>query len=318
MTIQQIYNLAIKMGIEADPRGKVRVLNLLVKEKANYKDLVKEDQKEFDQERFTNPYSDTRILNGNANTKVKRIMVGVDISVADLLLADRLSQKKEKIDLVISHHPLGKALARLDDVVSLQAEFIAGLGVPINIAESLVDVRVEELGRKLSPGNTNRPIDAAKLLDLPLMSTHTIADNLVYSYLNHEIDKKKPDTLKELIKLIKNIPEYAEASKLGIGPKIFNGKINRHCGKIALTEITGGTSGSKQMYEKLSQAGVGTVVGMHMEEDFREEAQKHHLNVVIAGHMSSDSLGVNLFLDELEKRGIEIVPCSGLTRVARN
>jgi len=34
--------------------------------------------------------------------------------------------------------------------------------------------------------------------------------------------------------------------------------------------------------------------------------------------MSSDSLGVNLFLDELEKQGIEIVPCSGFTRVSRN
>jgi len=33
--------------------------------------------------------------------------------------------------------------------------------------------------------------------------------------------------------------------------------------------------------------------------------------------MSSDSLGVNLFLDELEKRGIEIIPCSGFIRVSR-
>jgi len=27
---------------------------------------------------------------------------------------------------------------------------------------------------------------------------------------------------------------------------------------------------------------------------------------------------MNLFLDELEKKGIEIVPCSGLIRVSRN
>jgi polysaccharide deacetylase 2 family uncharacterized protein YibQ len=41
------------------------------------------------------------------------------------------------------------------------------------------------------------------------------------------------------------------------------------------------------------------------------------MNIVIAGHMSSDSLGMNLWLDELEKRGIEIVPCGGLIRVSR-
>ena len=43
-----------------------------------------------------------------------------------------------------------------------------------------------------------------------------------------------------------------------------------------------------------------------------------HMNIVIAGHMASDSLGMNLWLDELEKRGIEIVPCGGLIRVSRN
>jgi hypothetical protein len=39
--------------------------------------------------------------------------------------------------------------------------------------------------------------------------------------------------------------------------------------------------------------------------------------VIIAGHMSSDSIGVNLFLDEIEKKDIEIIPCSGLTRFSR-
>jgi hypothetical protein len=38
---------------------------------------------------------------------------------------------------------------------------------------------------------------------------------------------------------------------------------------------------------------------------------------VIAGHMSSDSLGMNQFLDELERKGIEVITCSGLTRVSR-
>ncbi len=55
-----------------------------------------------------------------------------------------------------------------------------------------------------------------------------------------------------------------------------------------------------------------------MPEAAMEKVNDMHMNVVIAGHMSSDSLGMNLFLDELEKQGIEIVPCSGLIRVSRN
>lgn len=317
MTIKDIYNLAIKMGMEADPRGKSQVQKILKREKAEFGELGKEEKTEFDQERFNNPYSDSRILYGKANQPVKRILVGVDISVSELLLADWLKQKGKKIDLVISHHPLGKGLAYLDQMLKLQADLLADQGVPVNIAESLLEKRIDELGRKLSPGNHYRVVDAAKILDIPLICTHTVCDNLVYQYLDEMIKKEKPYTVKDLLKLLKTIPEYRQAIDYGLGPKIFAGKPSRRCGKIALTEVTGGTAGSKDIYEKLSQAGVGTIVGMHMEEEYKEEAEKHHINILIAGHMSSDSLGINLFLDQLEKKGIEIIPCSGLIRVKR-
>jgi hypothetical protein len=38
----------------------------------------------------------------------------------------------------------------------------------------------------------------------------------------------------------------------------------------------------------------------------------------VAGHMSSDSLGINLIADIWEKKGVETVPFSGLIRVSRN
>jgi len=56
---------------------------------------------------------------------------------------------------------------------------------------------------------------------------------------------------------------------------------------------------------------------MHMSEKHRKAADKAHINLVIAGHICSDSLGLNLFLDELAKKGIKIIPCSGLIRVER-
>jgi len=56
---------------------------------------------------------------------------------------------------------------------------------------------------------------------------------------------------------------------------------------------------------------------MHISEEHKKEAEAANINVVIAGHISSDSLGMNLFLDELEKRDIEIIPCSGLIRISR-
>lgn len=94
------------------------------------------------------------------------------------------------------------------------------------------------------------------------------------------------------------------------------GSKSRRAGKI-LVDMTGGTGGSEDAYGKLSQAGVGTLLVMHIGEKHRKEAEKNHVNVIIAGHMASDSLGMNLLLDGLEEKGVEIVPCSGLTRHKR-
>ena len=50
MTIGEIYDLAIKMGIESDLRGKDFVLKQLKKEKESYQKLSPEKKKEYDKE----------------------------------------------------------------------------------------------------------------------------------------------------------------------------------------------------------------------------------------------------------------------------
>jgi putative NIF3 family GTP cyclohydrolase 1 type 2 len=121
----------------------------------------------------------------------------------------------------------------------------------------------------------------------------------------------------DVLKSLLEIPEYKEAAKRGFGPTLFTGAEDNHCGRIAFTEITGGTDGSPKIYEKMANAGIGTIISMHQSEEHKKEAEKAHINVVIAGHISSDSIGMNLFLDQLEKKGIEIVSCSGLIRISR-
>ena len=316
MTIKQIYDLAIKLGKEADLRGKEKVAKKLKRTRQSYDELKPKEKEEFDKEKLINPYSDSRILCGNEKKKVKRILAGIDIDSAEVLLSRQLS-KVQDIQLIIAHHPRGIALAHLDDVMDLQIDMLEDLGIPVNVAENLMKKRMAEIFRGVSGENHYRAIDTANLLGENMMCIHTPADNLVANFIKNLIDKKKPETVVEVMEVLKSIPEYSDASKLGAGPTLFAGNKNNRCGKIAFTEVTGGTSGHKDIYEKLSQAGVGTIVGMHMSEEYKEQAEKNHINVVIAGHMASDSLGMNLFLDELEKKGIEVIPCSGLIRVKR-
>lgn len=313
MTIKEIYNLAIRMGIDSDFRGKEGIERLLKRLKEKYEKMDENQKEDFDKERLTIPFSDTRILFGDPDKEIKKILVGIDIDGGELLLAKDLGD----IDLVLSHHPRGKALAGLDDVMQLQVDVLVQYGVPVNIAEKLLKKRIEEVARGIAPVNHNRAVDMAKILNISFLCIHTPSDNLVARFIEEKLKKDDPQTLGEIIKSLREVPEYREAIRIGAGPKIFVGDEENRTGKIVLTELTGGTEGAAEIYEKLAQAGAGTVIGMHISEKHREEAEKAHINVVIAGHMSSDSIGLNLFLDELEKKGIEIVPCSGLIRVKR-
>lgn len=315
MMIKQIYDLAIKLGSENDLRGAEKVKKNLERLQKKYRDLNPKEQAEFDLEKLTNPYSDSRILVDNQKKEIKKILAGIDMEGPELLLAKQLGD----IDLVIAHHPEGEALADLSDVMSLQAQVLADYGLPINIAESITKPRISEVNRGLSPANHNRAVDMARILGLDFMCVHTPADNLAASFVSKLLKDKAAEieTVGDLVDLLKSIPEYGAAAKLKSGPMIFSGQADHSCGKIVVTEFTGGTSGSKDVYEKMSQYGFGTVIGMHMSEEHRKEAEKYHINVVIAGHMASDSLGMNLFLDELEKQGVEVVPVSGLIRIKR-
>jgi len=313
MKIKEIYNLSIKKARENDFRTEEEIEQFLERKKRKFEKKPKEERNEIDMEALTNPYLDSRILHVAEDKDVKKVLVGIDIEPAEILLAKEIGS----IDLIISHHPRGKALLALSDVMELQCDILNKYGVPINIAEGLMKEKMSEVARDLNKKNYQRTIDTARLLSLNLMCLHTVCDNLAASFLKKKIEENNPERIECLMDILKDIPEYEEATSYGAGPRIFVGDQERRCGKIALTEITGGTEGSPKLYEKMAQAGIGTIVGMHISEEHKKEAETANLNVVITGHISSDSLGVNLFLDELEKKGIEIIPCSGLIRVSR-
>ncbi len=313
MTIREIYELAIEMGIKNDFRTKKEINEYLRRKKDEYENLSKEEKECFDKERLTNPYSDSRIHNDNGAKKIKKALSGIDISAGGLILARELGA-----DLVINHHPVGLALAGLDGVMDLQIDVMEKIGVPVTMAEKMIHKRISEVARGLNPVNHYETVNAAKLLKVNLMNIHTPADNLVAQFVTKEIEKNKPRYVGEVLDILNNIPEYKEAKRQGAGPVLFAGEQKNRAGRVVVSEMAGGTEGSKEIYGAMANVGVGTIVGMHMSEDHRKEAEAAHINVVIAGHISSDSLGMNLFLDELEKKGIEIIPFGGLIRVSRN
>lgn len=316
MLLQEIYDLAITAGIEADPRGADEVKEQLLKVKESFGKLESGERELFDQDTLVNPYSDTRILAGDPGQRISGLIVGIDMEVGEVVLADRLREKGAVIDLVLAHHPEGRALAALGDVMKMQSDIWASRGVPINIGDSLIAGRMTEISRRLSPVNHSRAVDAARHLGLAMMCCHTPADNLVNRFVQLSIDASGARSPKEIIKHLLTIPEYKEAALHGAGPFVSVGSEDSRAGVIHV-DMTGGTEGPKESIAKLADAGVGTIIGMHMDDKLREEAEKARINVIIAGHISSDNIGINLFLDKLEGSGVEITTTSGMFRVSR-
>lgn len=313
MLVKDVWHLAIEKAKLDDLRGKQAVEKVLKRQQKIYDDLSEREQENFNKNLLDNPYPDSVILYDNGN-EVHKIMVGIDIDISELLLAKELN-----VDLVISHHPQAQGLLNLNLVMELQVGLLAKYGVPINIAQNLLKPRISEVGRSINSKNAYRVSGAAKLLDINFMCLHTVCDNLVARYLYDEIEKSDLEYVSDVLDLLNNIPEYKQAKKMFFGPVLFAGDKNNYAGKIALTEITGGTEGVPAIYKHLAQAGIGTVIGMHMSDKHRKAAKDAHVNALIAGHMSSDSLGVNLLLDGLlsKDKNLEILPVSGLIRVKR-
>jgi len=292
MKLSDFYNQAVKLGAERDPR----------KDKAGIKS-----------------YPDTAILYGAGDTQVNKLLVGIDMEVGELLLADRLRQQ-QGLDLVIAHHPEGKAWAAFYKVMQLQVDMLAGAGINRKVAQELLDERMREVERRVLPNNHTRASDVARILDMPFICVHTPADNHVSCFIHRLMDEKKPEKVEDIVEILEEVPEYNEAAGSGTGPRVILGNPKRPAGKI-FVEMTGGTEGSKEVFDKFYKLGIRTLICMHLSEEHFKKVKDANLNVVIAGHISSDTLGLNLLLDRIERQAKEefqVIDCSGFRRIKRD
>lgn len=317
MKLKDLYREIIKKGIEADVRSRGDIEALLARSKKAWEKLSKKEKSSYDSDTLFNPFADTRILYGNSGDNIKSMIVGVDVDPGELACVDALRKKGTKIDLVVSHHPQGKAYAKFYDVMDLQVDVFTAQGVALSVSENLLKERKAQVARRVSAANHTRSVDAARLLDIRFLCMHTPCDNLAYQYLKKKIDKAKPGTLADIMDVLLNIPEYLDAAGHNNPPMIAVGNKSSRCKRIHL-EFTGGTEGPQKIYKKLASCGVDTIIAMHQSEEHYKRCREQNINVIFASHIASDNLGINIMLDYLSsKEKIKIYEFSGFKRFAR-
>ncbi len=313
MKLRKFYEKVVEIGIKNDPRGKDAIERLLEEMKKEYEKLEETKKEFFDKDNLWNPFADTRVFYEDLEIGISKLMVGIDIEAQEVLAFERV-REKTPLDLLIAHHPEGRALANFYEVMDLQVDLLKGAGFSLSLAEDLLSERKKQVERRILPLNFLRTVDLAKLFRIPLMCIHTPADNCVYQFLKEYFEKNKPQKLKNIIDLLLEIPEYKEAEKNNFGPRILKGNPNNRVEKIFL-EMTGGTEPHIQIYQELVRKGYDTIVSMHLSEEHFKKASEAKLNIIISGHISSDVLGLNLLLDEIEKlEPLEFIEVSGFRR----
>ncbi len=314
MELSRLFKLGIEAGRLGDARSNEEIEKSLLEEKEKYEKLEGKEKEFYDTDRLFNPYLDSAIY-FDSKKEIKKIFIGIDAEVQELLLADKLG-----VDLVLGHHPEGKALLNLWEVLTLHQESLIKSGLPVNIAERLVDERKAELSRALHGQNYNRAVDASKLLNLSFANLHTPADNLANKFMEDYLVEHKVKKVKDILECVLELEEYKITAKNTLKPKVVSGIKGNRVGKI-FVKFNGGTSGNKKMFKHLENVGVSTFICMHLPEEQIKEAKKHNITVIIMPHMASDSLGMNLMIAEIEKNGNEkfdIIEGSGFIRINRS
>ncbi|MEM2294554.1 MAG: hypothetical protein QXX41_14885, partial [Nitrososphaerota archaeon] len=114
----------------------------------------------------------------------------------------------------------------------------------------------------------------------------------------------KDSKVKDVVSALMELPEFKNAQTR---IKICLGKPENKAGKVVVSHGAG-TNGGYEVAKTYFEYGINTVIYIHISptdlEKLRAEGKG---NLVVTGHIASDSLGINPFIKELEKRGIYVV-----------
>ena len=238
---------------------------------------------------------------------IKNVLMGVDMDTPELLLAKELGY-----DCVVTHHPRNTNPNMLD-VMNTHILRLEKLGIPRNKSQKALAPKKEELGYLKHVANSRRSESAAKLLGMPYVSLHSPADiigeTVVQNFLDEKFSNKSETKVGDIVKALEGIAEYKNSVRK---PVIRVGSEDSYAGKIYVL-MAGYTGPGAPVHKLYFEGGVGTLIVMHLPESSAKELDEHKTgNIIVAGHMSSDSIGMNIIANKWRELGVEVTMMSGV------
>lgn len=245
---------------------------------------------------------------------VRRVLIGIDVDPADLLLA-----KEKGYDLVISHHPTGgSAVLEFPKVLSKHGDILTRHGVPETIAAEAVRELQEEREPRAHAENYDHLPSVARLVGIGLMCIHNPCDEIGRRVMDETLRTRLPKDprVRDAIHALQTLPEFREAKTRIV---VRMGKPDHALGKWAVHHGAG-TNGGFPVARAAFDHGIDTVFYIHIDagalrrlwEVYGREGSK---NLVVTGHLASDSIGINALVREIRASGIHVDTYSGIIDV---
>ncbi|MFQ6068451.1 MAG: hypothetical protein ACE5KD_02800 [Candidatus Bathyarchaeia archaeon] len=232
---------------------------------------------------------------------IRKVLFGIDADIPELFLAKQLGY-----DAVISHHPKGGlAVINFHRVFSRHIQQMVNAGVPKYEAEEAVRKKLTALEAEMHAKNYSHAVDAARLLNMPYMNVHTPLDELGRKKMTQKIrcEIGKDATVGDIISVLKKLPEFKKA-KTDI--KACVGNTANLAGKIVVSHGAG-TNGGYEIAKTYFKHGINTLIYIHISPVDLEKLKADGVgNLIITGHIASDSLGINPYIKELENRDVSV------------
>ena len=231
---------------------------------------------------------------------ISNVLFGIDAGVPELLFA-----KEYGYDCVIAHHPQGTAIINFHKVFRRHISQMIEAGVPKKKAEKAVLKKLKELEIQNHTRNYAHAVDFAKLLGMPYMNIHTPLDEVGRRLMTKKIQSGLVSKTK-VQDLVNSLNELTEFRNAATEIKIRLGNPENLVGKVVVSHGAG-TNGGYEIAKTYFEHGISTVIYIHIHSvDLEKLKSDDRGNLIVTGHIVSDSIGINPFINELEKREVAV------------
>lgn len=237
---------------------------------------------------------------------IEKVLFGVDIDSSDLYYA-----KANGYDAVIAHHPQANIINSYE-VFKDNIDIMKSYGVPEEIAQETIKEKYEQLRISVGSNNYDNTISIARMLNMPFLNIHQPLDEIGRRLMQEKVDTVCKDEDAKVKDVLEALSSFNEMKSARTKVEVLIGDKNQKAGKTVVAHgayTNGGYSIANTFFEN----GVDTVIYIHIAyPDYIKLKSENKGNLIVSGHIASDSVGINPFVEALREKGLEVTTIKGI------